>query len=291
MFLKLISLVKNLSNLSTEEKERINKFSELSYLTSVAIGHRTIGEFTRECGRLDTKVIEDILDCKIYEFPHRKILFKIANVSEERITYKQLLNACNYSEYDQDDMSFIKFNPRRGDIYYVDLGFGIDSEQKGCRPCIIVQNNTGNKFSSLITIIPLTSKIKRLMPTHVVLSLESGLLHESIALAEQLKSVSKRRLFFNEVPIKVGQVPEYLMSKIDTALEKQLGLISVFYNEEEAFLKLDKLSNSTCKLTKADLLKDFKTYCIKYDKNAKEIYEEYRKVVAYNRSSMVAVCN
>ena len=35
----------------------------------------------------------------------------------------------------------------RGDMYYADLGRGIGSEQEGYRPVVIIQNNTGNKYS------------------------------------------------------------------------------------------------------------------------------------------------
>ena len=35
----------------------------------------------------------------------------------------------------------------RGDMYYADLGRGIGSEQEGYRPVLILQNNTGNKYS------------------------------------------------------------------------------------------------------------------------------------------------
>ena len=40
----------------------------------------------------------------------------------------------------------------RGDMYYADLGRGIGSEQEGYRPVVIIQNNTGNKYLSLIHI-------------------------------------------------------------------------------------------------------------------------------------------
>ena len=35
----------------------------------------------------------------------------------------------------------------RGDMYYADLGRGVGSEQEGYRPVLIIQNNTGNKYS------------------------------------------------------------------------------------------------------------------------------------------------
>ena len=40
----------------------------------------------------------------------------------------------------------------RGDMYYADLGRGIGSEQEGYRPVVIIQNNTGNKYSPTVIV-------------------------------------------------------------------------------------------------------------------------------------------
>ena len=37
---------------------------------------------------------------------------------------------------------------KRGEIYYADLSPVVGSEQDGVRPVLILQNDTGNKFSS-----------------------------------------------------------------------------------------------------------------------------------------------
>ena len=62
---------------------------------------------------------------------------------------------------------------RRGDILWADLGmFPITSVQGGVRPVIVVSNNKANTYSSVITVVPLTSRIykKRYLPTHVFIS-------------------------------------------------------------------------------------------------------------------------
>lgn len=38
----------------------------------------------------------------------------------------------------------------RGDMYYANLGTGIESEQEGYRPAVIMQNNTGNGHSPTV---------------------------------------------------------------------------------------------------------------------------------------------
>ena len=48
---------------------------------------------------------------------------------------------------------------KRGDLYYVTLNPFRGSEQGGCRPVLVVQNNAGNNCSSTLIVAPLTSKI------------------------------------------------------------------------------------------------------------------------------------
>lgn len=89
----------------------------------------------------------------------------------------------------------IKRQPKIGDIFYVHLD-GVDSEQRGRRPCLILQNNRGNIYSPNLIVLPITSSIKRLdLPTHVFISKkDSGLACNSIVLCENPISVSKKKL-------------------------------------------------------------------------------------------------
>ena len=104
---------------------------------------------------------------------------------------------------------------RIGDIYTVDFGQTNGSVQSGVRPAIIVSNNTGNAKSPNVIVIPLTSKIKKTnMPTHILIkSGESGLKVDSMALCENLITVSKSQLIK-----KVGSVCYDDMSSITTGL-------------------------------------------------------------------------
>ena len=45
---------------------------------------------------------------------------------------------------------------RRGDIFYADLSPVVGSEQGGCRPVLIVQNNMGNKHSPTVIAAAIT---------------------------------------------------------------------------------------------------------------------------------------
>lgn len=48
----------------------------------------------------------------------------------------------------------------RGDVYYAELGTGIGSEQNGCRPVVIIQNDVGNKHSPTTIVAAISTQIK-----------------------------------------------------------------------------------------------------------------------------------
>ena len=82
---------------------------------------------------------------------------------------------------------------RRGDIYLADLGPGRGSKQGGIRPVINYQNNTANLYSTIITMVPVTSKLKKLnLPCHVYLGKEGGLTENSMAMVPSVLPISVR---------------------------------------------------------------------------------------------------
>lgn len=112
-------------------------------------------------------------------------------------------------------------NILRGDIYYADLGRGIGSEQRGYRPVLVIQNNTGNKFSPTVIVASITSRIgvKSKLPTHYFLNSENGLEAPSIILLEQIRTIDKRRL-----DSYIGHLTDKHLEKIDNALAISIGL-------------------------------------------------------------------
>src|SRR5574344_620597 len=86
---------------------------------------------------------------------------------------------------------------RRYDIVQADLGQVVGSEQGGIRPVLIIQNNTGNIFSSCTIVMPLSSKLKSLnQPTHTLIrkSVDTGLKTDSVLLGEQMRVISSQRI-------------------------------------------------------------------------------------------------
>lgn len=78
----------------------------------------------------------------------------------------------------------------KGEIWLVDLNGGVGSEQGGVRPCLIVQNNIGNKHSPTTIVCPITKKGKEYTATHMRIE---GLSFISYVLFEQIKVVDKSR--------------------------------------------------------------------------------------------------
>ena len=110
---------------------------------------------------------------------------------------------------------------KRGDIYYAELDPVVGSEQAGFRPCLIVQNDTGNRHSPTVVIAPLTSKTKKTnMPTHYPLPAGNGLEMPSVVLLEQVRTIDKSRL--DDKPI--GQLDEITMKGIDRAIAVSMGI-------------------------------------------------------------------
>lgn len=82
----------------------------------------------------------------------------------------------------------------RGMIVMVDLPLGNGSVQGGTRPAVVISNDKGNKFSPVLIVVPLTSRMdKKFMPTHHTIepSMINGLSKTSIALAEQIITIGK----------------------------------------------------------------------------------------------------
>ena len=112
---------------------------------------------------------------------------------------------------------------KRGDIYYADLSPVVGSEQGGMRPVLIVQNDTGNRYSPTVIAAAITSQTnKARLPTHIALKDPNcGLSRDSVVLLEQIRTLDKRRL-----REKMGHVDARIMEQIDTAIAVSFGLQS-----------------------------------------------------------------
>lgn len=122
-------------------------------------------------------------------------------------------------EYQWDNRDF-----KRGDIWYADLGEidgNDDSDTRGYRPVIIIQNDIGNKYSQFVIVAVISSsdnKLKKHQPTQAHIQLEKP----SVVLTECLKTIHKDRLckFCHHLN-------NEKMVEVDLALMRSLGLVRI----------------------------------------------------------------
>lgn len=149
----------------------------------------------------------------------------------------------------------------RGEIWITNIDYfeGGTSIQKGLRPCIVVSNDLCNRFSPIITVVPITSKNKRVLPTHVIIGEESGLKCESIALCEQILSIDKTKVLN-----KVGECTTEILKEIDKKLMLQVNI-----DITDLFRLINKINEAS-------------EYQNKYNKNIeKEINILYKQLVSW----------
>lgn len=113
----------------------------------------------------------------------------------------------------------------RGDIYDARLDPTEGSEQAGTRPVIIVSRNAINASSSVVIVVPVTTyrSGKRVYPTQVLIqSPDGGLSQDSIAMADQVRVLSKSRLLRYK-----GGLPPDAIAQLNQALLVALDLLEL----------------------------------------------------------------
>jgi mRNA interferase MazF len=109
----------------------------------------------------------------------------------------------------------------RGSIVLVSLDPTIGVEIQKTRPCIVVSSDLGNMYSNMVTILPITSKrLDHIKKFEVLLEQAPGLTVRSKVLADQIRSVDKRR-----VQKILGKLPRNLIDACDRALKYHLGYL------------------------------------------------------------------
>lgn len=109
----------------------------------------------------------------------------------------------------------------RGSIWLANLGKpdAKTSIQKNTRPVIIVSNDMCNTHSPVITAIPLTTRNKNCLPTHVIIPTSTGIMQESTALVEQAMPLDIHNLIKE-----IGCCNESIMMDINKAILIQNGI-------------------------------------------------------------------
>lgn len=82
-------------------------------------------------------------------------------------------------------------------VFLVNLDPAVGSEQAGRRPVLVISREVANQALPVITAVPVTSRRKgrRVYPNEALLPAgTAGLERDSVAMAHQIRAVSKRRL-------------------------------------------------------------------------------------------------
>jgi mRNA interferase MazF len=91
----------------------------------------------------------------------------------------------------------VSTTPLQWSVFSVDLDPSVGSEQAGRRPVLIVSRESANAVLPVISAIPLTTRRpqRRIYPNEALIPKgQAGLRRDSIAMAHQLRTLSKTRL-------------------------------------------------------------------------------------------------
>jgi mRNA interferase MazF len=115
---------------------------------------------------------------------------------------------------------------KRSQVYLVDFGVREGNVEMGVRPAIVVNNDVGSRYGSILSVVPLTTSIIKLhkkLPTHTILTPEnSGVKKISIAMSEQLTVISKSQIV-KEQPL--FELNDEIMDQINYNLMVQFNLL------------------------------------------------------------------
>jgi mRNA interferase MazF len=113
-------------------------------------------------------------------------------------------------------------NPRRGDLWWADLGEPRGSEPALRRPVLIVQSDDFNRSRiSTVMVVPVTTNLRLAgAPGNVLVRPRgTGLRQPSVLNISQVATLD--RLFLLE---RIGRIPPSLMQEIEAGLRLSLGL-------------------------------------------------------------------
>ena len=198
-------------------------------------------------GDIDEKAISAIIEntkiTNFFNYKEEESSGTKANVESKNGTDLEIIGNTTLVTEQIKEYDVIYDSPKRGDVYYCDLGIGYKKEQGGLRPVIVIQNDTGNKYSPTTIILPLTSEIKNVIPTHYSFFFSDDnvdkynadakkLKLKNTTLAEQIRVIDKSRLRSYICTMNfdfMGKIDELICSSlnIENTISKDINLTQV----------------------------------------------------------------
>ena len=111
----------------------------------------------------------------------------------------------------------------RGSVYRCDFGINIGSEQEGLRPCVVLQNRSGNISSPNTIVAPIThsrSVQDVVVPIVAQTDVNGNIILDGYALLGNIVTVSKARLGEHVTDLSISE-----MEEIDRALAISVDLL------------------------------------------------------------------
>jgi len=110
--------------------------------------------------------------------------------------------------------------PKRGELWLVDFDPSIGTEINKTRPALVISNDLANQKRTKITLVPLTTKIKKL-PVNLIIEADNinNLTSASSINVPDICTFDKKR--FNH---KIGIITEKQIKEVENILKRHLGL-------------------------------------------------------------------
>lgn len=110
----------------------------------------------------------------------------------------------------------------RGEVVLVNLDPAVGSEPKKTRPCLVIQNDIGNKYSPVTIVAAITDAdhVPKRYPVDVpVAGGEAGLVKDSVIQCNLLRCIDEGRIVHS-----LGHVAHRTMDKVNEALRISLAM-------------------------------------------------------------------
>ncbi len=108
--------------------------------------------------------------------------------------------------------------PKRGEIWKVNFDPTVGGEIRKTRLAVIISNDHNNRYSSTVTILPITDKGHEIFPFEVFLGKDTpGLMKDSKIKCQQIRTVDKARFIRL-----LGQIDRNVLDGIERSLRLHL---------------------------------------------------------------------
>ena len=148
---------------------------------------------------------------------------------EEKTKEKSNETMTFFFNYNDNNINFIDAKNHSitcGDIWMANIPERDGNIQGGHRPVLVVSNDKNNKFSNIVNVVPMTTKMnKRNLPCHVEIwdYQKYGLTAPSTIMVEQITTINKENLRYY-----MGEINDVdMLMRIFRAMQVQFPMMSI----------------------------------------------------------------